>query len=243
MTADYIANGLIYCGNCHTPKQILVDLGGGERPRPVLCRCQKEAYEAKRDQERQEQRYLKAMESPVAALDFGMKPDPAQCERRVARYIQKWPQMQQDNIGLLLWGGVGTGKTVSAACIVQALREQKIPCLMTSLIKLANKDFGGLIGQLGRFDFLVLDDLGAERSGTYTHEKVYEIIDDRVRQKKPMALTTNLTLDQLKQESNVDLKRIYDRILSVCVPIQFRGESFRQAQNLEKLDKARRELG
>ena len=33
-----------------------------------------------------------------------------------------WETMQAENIGYLLWGGVGTGKSYLAACIANALK-------------------------------------------------------------------------------------------------------------------------
>ena len=29
------------------------------------------------------------------------------------RYVEQWQTMRAENLGLLLWGGVGTGKSVS----------------------------------------------------------------------------------------------------------------------------------
>lgn len=40
--------------------------------------------------------------------------------------------------GLLLYGGVGTGKTFAAACIVNALIDTGRPCLMTNFARVLN---------------------------------------------------------------------------------------------------------
>ena len=40
--------------------------------------------------------------------------------------------MRSENIGLLLWGGVGTGKSFLAGCIANALMEQEVPVRMTN---------------------------------------------------------------------------------------------------------------
>ena len=39
--------------------------------------------------------------------------------------------MRAENLGLLLWGGVGTGKSFLAGCIANALMEQEVPVRMT----------------------------------------------------------------------------------------------------------------
>jgi DNA replication protein DnaC len=187
-----------------------------------------------------ETRYARTMGNPATALDLRITS--AHCDERIKRYLSKWPEMQQKNIGLLLWGDVGTGKTSSAAYVVEKLKEQKIPCLMTSLSKLANADFGANIGSLRVFDLLVLDDLGAERQNDYMLEKAHEIIDDRVNAKKPMILTTNLDMNELKSPKDLKYRRMYDRILSVCVPIRFQGVSHRAEQKEDILAEARRFL-
>lgn len=45
---------------------------------------------------------------------------------------------------------------------------------------------------------LIIDDLGAERGTDYSLERVYDIIDSRYRSNKPIILTTNLTMEQMK---------------------------------------------
>ena len=50
---DYIVDGLLYCGKCHTPKQVRVVILGFERTPMCLCKCaaerkQQEAEEEKR---------------------------------------------------------------------------------------------------------------------------------------------------------------------------------------------------
>ena len=48
-TGDYIGDdGLLYCGNCNTPKQCRVELFGKERIVYCLCKCKAEKREAER---------------------------------------------------------------------------------------------------------------------------------------------------------------------------------------------------
>jgi DNA replication protein DnaC len=44
-----------------------------------------------------------------------------------------------------------------------------------------------------------------------------------------LIVTTNLPLSKLKSETNVDKKRIYDRILERCVSLKIDGNSRREA--------------
>ncbi len=71
------------------------------------------------------------------------------------------------------------------------------------------------------------DDLGAERNTDYALEKVYNVIDSRVRADKPMILTTNLTFDEMMRNPDIRYRRIYDRIFEHCFPVEIPGKSFR----------------
>ena len=44
-----------------------------------------------------------------------------------------------------------------------------------------------------------------------------------------MIITTNIPLVQLKQETKIDKKRIYDRILERCIPVKIDRVSRREA--------------
>ena len=74
---------------------------------------------------------------------------------------------------------------------------------------------------------LVIDDLGSERNTDYKMEQVFEVIDSRYGAKRPMVITTNLSLKQMHFEEDIRRKRIYERIYEVCFPVQFTGSSWR----------------
>jgi DNA replication protein DnaC len=82
----------------------------------------------------------------------------------------------------------------------------------------------------GRFDLIVLDDLGTERSSAFALEQVFDVVDNRVQSMLPMIVTTNLTLTELKNPESRSYQRIYDRLLQVCTPVNFNGESRRKEQ-------------
>ena len=46
--------------------------------------------------------------------------------------------MKRDNIGLLFWGAVGTGKSFLVGCIANVLLEQEIPVRMTNFAEVLN---------------------------------------------------------------------------------------------------------
>lgn len=88
-----------------------------------------------------------------------------------------------------------------------------------------------------RYELLILDDLGTERSSEYALGIVFSVIDRRYRSGRPLIVTTNLPIKQLKEETNIEKKRIYDRILEMCVPLYVGGSSYRSDIAHEKMGK------
>ena len=64
---------------------------------------------------------------------------------------------------------------------------------------------------------------------------MYHIINGRYNRNKPMVITTNMTLQQLKNAGSVAEQRLYDRILEVCVPVCFDADSLRREKAAENL--------
>ena len=56
--------------------------------------------------------------------------------------------------------------------------------------------------------------------------------------RKHMIITTNIPIVTMQKAASLDERRIYDRILEVCVPIRFDGENFRRGNAKHNLEKA-----
>ena len=211
---DYTGeDGLLYCGKCRKPKEAYfapdkAAIFGRDR-HPAECDC---------------------MRDWTFENDNGRNPQTGLARR----YVEHWEDMRTDNIGCLFWGGVGTGKSYLAGCIANALMEKEIPVRMTNFALILNDlaaSFEGrneYISRLCRYPLLILDDFGMERGTEYGLEQVFNVIDSRYRSGKPLIVTTNLTLDDLHNPEDTAHSRIYDRLLSMCVPVRFTGDNFRQ---------------
>lgn len=255
---DYAVDGLIYCGKCHTPKQArLAALGG--RTVGIQCRCAQDAYHAETEARRRQEeadRLSRLRSVGIANQRFrnaSFNADDGQNHKPMVllrRYAAKWPEMQGKNIGLLLYGSPGTGKSFGAACIANALMENLTPVFMTNLAAVLNSMTGlpseernAYIAELMRYPLLILDDFGMERNTGFALEQVYNVIDTRYRSGKPLIVTTNLTLDQLHNPPDIDHARIYDRVLEMCVPIDFGNKGRRADYARQKLRDAAVLLG
>lgn len=242
-------DGLLVCGKCGHRKQTYVNLPTGEdslfaRTKVACqCRCELAAAEEERkaDEARKEMdriaslRRMSLMDTRFSEASFDSFVENkynAKILRLARRYVDKFDELVKKNQGLLFWGDVGTGKSFTAACIANALLERGVPVVMTSFIKLLDivsktGSDAPILGQLEHAKLLIFDDLGAERNTQYALERVYNFIDSRYRSELPMLLTTNLTVHQMMNEQDTQYRRIYDRLLEVCYPVQFAGPSFR----------------
>lgn len=163
-------------------------------------------------------------------------------------YVDKWSDALSDNMGLVLWGDVGTGKTFFAACIANALVEQNVSVKMTNFSTILNdlfaeSDKNKYLDRLNDHGLLIIDDLGIERGTLYALEQVYNVIDTLYKSGKPLIITTNLTLDELKYPTDIPHKRIYDRVLGMCVPVMFNGVNFRKEEAAAKMEAAKKLFG
>lgn len=248
---DYEKDGLLYCGKCHTPKQCIADFG-----EPIIvsctCLCKQEKIRAELEEKERRERMMKIQsiraqgiqDRAIEKYTF-QSADLSKNIIRCQRYVDRWQDMRNKNAGLLFWGNVGTGKTFAAACIANALIEKGYPALVTSFPKLLNSgwDKSEIIIQMKRFQLLVLDDLGVERESDYALEIVQFAVDERYKARLPLIVTTNLTLAEMRSPKNMRYARIYDRVLEMCVPVHFDGESKRKSASNEKMRFAREVLG
>ena len=152
------------------------------------------------------------------------------------KYVEIFPEMKEQGQGFLLFGDVGTGKTYAAVAAANALLDMGYSVLVTNFAKIANTVGGMFEGKqeyydnLNCFDLLVIDDLGAERKTEFMQEIVWNVIDSRYRAGLPMIITTNLTAEELKKPQEITNKRIYDRAMERCLPIEVTGAN-RRHQN------------
>lgn len=163
-------------------------------------------------------------------------------------YVSKWSEFASKNAGLVLWGDVGTGKTFFVACIANALVEQHVSVKMTNFSTILNdlfteSDKNKYLNRLNDHSLFIIDDLGIERGTEYALEQVYNVIDTHYKSGKPLIITTNLTLDELKVPTDILHKRIYDRVLGMCVPVMFNGVNFRKEEAAAKMEAAKKLFG
>ena len=252
----YDSEGLLVCGKCKKRRQTFVMASDPtpdepDRKRPVKvttqCDCDK----------RREIEEKKAAENEAAMARVNRLKDASLMGERFRRakfenfqitqynernlklcrrYAERFDEIVAKKQSLLFWGNVGTGKSFAAACIANYLLDRGIPVMMTSFVKLLSLIQNGdekeadIISRLNSAKLVIFDDLGAERNTDYALEKIYNIIDSRYQRELPIIFTTNLTITEMKNETDNRYKRIYDRVFENIYPMQFTGPSWRRKE-------------
>lgn len=258
---DYEKEGIRYCGKCHKPKQCWSDDCGWEGKRRLLtigCDCEKTKVAREREESdlqqfmasvEADQEKFRVTDNAYRSMTFEKddRRDAAKSDTCL-RYVEHWPEMRQNNMGILFYGSVGTGKTFYGCSIVNALLAKKVRVTVTNFPRLLNllqsaKDRQEFIDHLQCYDLLVIDDLGVERNSSFAEEQVFNVIDARARSGLPLIVTTNMTLDELKNPASMQYARIYDRVLELCpITIKMTGDSRRAGNAQRRLELARQLL-
>jgi len=253
-------DGLLMCGRCHKKKEMKISIPENNlytyvKHVAIMCDCMIKEYEYELEQTRYNEFRIKlealqrdGITDKAYLKNIFIKDDKRNIEatNTCQKYVEKWDKIKAENIGILFTGGIGTGKTFLAGCIANALLENLVPVSITSFPRIINiiqdskNEKQAIIDKLQKYDLLIIDDLGVERDTTYAAEQVYNVVDARFRSGKPLIITTNLTIGDLKKAPTLIQGRIYDRIIEMCpIKITLKGESRREHNASEKRQKAR----
>ena len=160
------------------------------------------------------------------------------------KHIQKDPESQEKN-GLLITGPKGTGKTHLAAAIANQLMAEGVPVIFATMIDLLakikasfeTKGAAATEDEVMRLyktaDLLIIDDIGKEQPTEWALAKIYQIINARYEDYKPVIITSNYSPTELvermtphngdKQTADATI----DRIMEMTYIVPLAGESWR----------------
>lgn len=238
------------CEQCGQPISKPVLINEKEYMVPVQCKCRKDKLEKEMIKEQLAYKNEKLRNFFFSSLeDRGLKQytfdnwDHGNANGKlyslVDGYCRNYKAMLQDGKGLYIHGRTGNGKTYAASCIAHDLRMKDVTVLFITAVDLIsrikqtfdkdikdNEDL--LIRSLGYADFLIIDDLGRENVSEWSKSIIFQIVDNRVRKKLPLIITSNLDEEELQKLYG---QAISERILyQVCFPIHNSYCSIRKSQ-------------
>ena len=80
-------------------------------------------------------------------------------------------------------------------------------------------------------DLLIIDDLGTELSNTFTNSWLYTCINERYLHQKATVISTNLSLEQLRERYS---ERIFSRITGNYILLKLIGKDIRVLKRMEE---------
>ncbi len=140
---------------------------------------------------------------------------------------------------LLFYGGTGLSKTFMSSAIASQVINNGFSVTYDSFSNyvrlLENERFGRsdthTMSLLISADLVILDDVGSEQYSSFGEASLYEIINTRINYCLPTIVSTNLSFDELEKQYN---ERIYSRLCSTFIPIEFVGRDIRMQKRFGK---------
>ena len=128
---------------------------------------------------------------------------------RILSICQKYAQDFTPTSGNLLFNGsTGLGKTMLSACIATEVAEKGYSVAYETAAHLFGKleknhfrpdeESAEDVKKLNTCDLLIIDDLGTELPGNFTVAALYTLLNDRLLAGKPMIISTNLNIDEVR---------------------------------------------
>ena len=147
---------------------------------------------------------------------------------------------------LLIYGNTGVGKTFLTNCIAKELMDTAHHVVyMTSHAlfeafeahQFGHTETGDstLYHYIFNCDLLIIDDLGTELSNAFTNSWLYTCINERYLHEKSTIISTNLSLEQLRDRYS---ERIFSRIIGNYTLLKLIGKDIRV---LKRMEEARKE--
>lgn len=161
------------------------------------------------------------------------------------KYSQEFKKLKKQGIGIILRGGYGVGKTHLVSAIAHELMKQGYQPVFGTLINLlgrvrstystniSKETEEEVINSYMKCSLLIIDDLGKEKSSEWTLEKFYQVLNARYEDNKPIAITTNYSMDKLIERLTVNnnietAEAIVSRIYEMCQGVSISGKDYRK---------------
>ena len=158
---------------------------------------------------------------------------------RILNICQKYAAGFTPGAGNLLFNGsTGLGKTMLSACIATEVAEKGYSVAYETAAHLFGKlekdhfrpdeESAEEVKKLNTCDLLIIDDLGTELPGNFTVAALYTLLNDRLLAGKPMIISTNLNIDEIRTRYS---PQIASRLEGSFQLLPFVGDDIRVLKN------------
>lgn len=219
--------------------------GGSGYIGSAMCQCLAEIC---REEQKKELSLLACGEHRFADFSLTYYPDapdpkygvsPRAIMTRNFNLCQKYADGFTKASGNLLFNGsTGLGKTMLSACIATEVTEKGCSVAYETASHLfrkleenhfrPNEETVIAVKKLFDCDLLIIDDLGTELPGNFTVAALYNLLNDRLLSGKPMIISTNLNIDEIRERYS---PQIASRLEGSFQLLPFMGNDIRVLKN------------
>lgn len=137
--------------------------------------------------------------------------------------------------GLIIEGPIGSGKSYLLGSIANALIDRGIQfryIVYSDLLQQIRSSYNQnnpetdekqILSTVQQIPVLLIDDLGTEKATEFASSTLYQIIDRRYREEKPIIISTNYSIRNLKNRFPVMGERIFQRLLEMNKYLELAG--------------------
>ena len=162
-----------------------------------------------------------------------------------AELIKTFVNWRDSKANILFWGAkktgqnIGNGKTYFCAALwnflkehnanVRAFNENDYYSAVKEVIS-RGWDYNEHAKRLCEIKWLIIDDLGSSKITDFTKECIYTLVDTRLNNNLPTLITSNLTLDDIKE---IYTPRVHSRITAIKNTVVLTNEEDRRQQKFD----------
>lgn len=182
------------------------------------------------------QKVLQAENFSVLSYDYYKGEDLQNFKKAVENSLSFVRNFDTEYQNLLFYGSVGTGKTFLSNCIAYELLQHGYSVIYFSASglfeMLSKQSFSSSEKEvlyktqedLYNCDLVIIDDLGTELTNAFTNTHLFSILNERSLRKKPVIISTNLSLEGLKERYS---ERIFSRVTNTFTFRKLSGSDIR----------------
>ena len=164
--------------------------------------------------------------------NFEVRRDPTAYQQCLA-YSERESLFRDKRNGLLIFGGIGSGKTHLAAAIANQMIDRGIPSLFATFsthLEHIREEFDHTgqkkyLSMMKNTPILVVDDLGKEKKTEWSQQILFDVVNYRYEHLLPIIITSNFSADGM---ANYVGGAIWSRLFEMCGAVETKGKDFRQ---------------
>ncbi len=158
-------------------------------------------------------------------------------------FVDNFSSATRQYSNLLFFGETGVGKTFLTNCIARELIEKSQSVIYLSAINffdvLSNAEFNkadidskNKAAQIIACDLLIIDDLGTELSNSFTNSALFNVINERLINRKSVIISTNLIFPELMERYS---ERLTSRLTKEYTFLKVYGDDLRHKLKIKNI--------